>query len=65
MLLSDGRSYPDDYEGLVKKMVDAKMTVSSIAVGPAADVELLTNIANWGKGRSYVVRTRRKCRRSS
>jgi len=55
VLLSDGRSYPDDYEGLVKKMVDAKMTVSSIAVGPAADVELLTNIAKWGKGRSYTV----------
>jgi uncharacterized membrane protein len=55
VLLSDGRSYPDDYEGLVKKMVAAKMTVSSIAVGPAADVELLTNIAQWGKGRSYVV----------
>jgi Ca-activated chloride channel family protein len=55
ILLSDGRSYPDDYEGLVKKMVAAKITVSSIAVGPAADVELLTDIAKWGKGRSYVV----------
>jgi uncharacterized membrane protein/uncharacterized protein YegL len=55
VLLSDGRSYPDDYEGLVTKMVGAKMTVSAIAVGPAADVELLTNIAKWGKGRSYVV----------
>jgi uncharacterized membrane protein len=55
VLLSDGRSYPDDYEGLLKKMVEAKMTVSSIAVGPAADVELLTNIAKWGKGRSYIV----------
>jgi uncharacterized membrane protein/uncharacterized protein YegL len=55
VLLSDGRSYPDDYEGLVKKMVEAKMTVSAIAVGPAADAELLTNIAKWGKGRSYTV----------
>jgi uncharacterized membrane protein len=55
VLLSDGRSYPDDYETLVKKMVDAKITVSSIAVGPAADIELLTNIGKWGKGRSYVV----------
>jgi uncharacterized membrane protein/uncharacterized protein YegL len=55
VLLSDGRSYPDDYEGLVQKMVAGKMTVSSIAVGPAADVELLTNIAKWGQGRSYVV----------
>jgi Mg-chelatase subunit ChlD len=55
VLLSDGRSYPDDYEGLVTKMVASKITVSSIAVGAAADVELLTNIAKWGKGRSYVV----------
>lgn len=55
VLLSDGRSYPDDYEGLVKKMVAAKITVSSIAVGPAADVELLTNIAKWGEGRNYIV----------
>ena len=60
VLLSDGRSYPDDYETLVKKMVDAKMTVSSIAVGPAADVELLTNIAKWGKGRGYVVEDARE-----
>ena len=55
VLLSDGRSYPDDYEGLVTKMVEAKMTVSTIAVGPAADAELLSNIAKWGKGRNYAV----------
>jgi Ca-activated chloride channel family protein len=55
VLLSDGRSYPDDYEGLVGKMVDAGMTVSSIAVGPSADAELLGNIAKWGKGRGYAV----------
>lgn len=54
ILLSDGRSYPDDYEGLVKKMVAAHITVSSVAVGPAADDELLSSIAKWGKGRSYV-----------
>jgi uncharacterized membrane protein len=55
VLLSDGRTYPDDYEGLVKKMTDARMTVSSIAVGPAADQELLRSIAKWGKGRDYMV----------
>jgi uncharacterized membrane protein len=55
VLLSDGRSGQQDYEGLVRKMVDAKMTVSSVAVGPGADAELLTDIARWGKGRSYVV----------
>jgi Ca-activated chloride channel homolog len=55
ILMSDGRSYADQYEALVRKMVDEKMTVSSIAVGTEADRELLRNIAVWGKGRSYEV----------
>lgn len=55
MLMSDGRSYADQYEALVKKMVDEKMTVSTIAVGTEADRELLRNIAVWGKGRNYEV----------
>jgi Ca-activated chloride channel family protein len=55
VLLSDGRTYPDDYEGLVRKMVGAHITVSSVAVGPAADQELLRNIAQWGKGQEYLV----------
>jgi hypothetical protein len=53
--MSDGRSYADQYEALVRKMVDEKMTVSTIAVGTEADRELLRNIAVWGKGRSYEV----------
>lgn len=55
ILMSDGRSYADQYETLVKKMVDEKMTVSTIAVGTEADRELLRNIAVWGKGRNYEV----------
>ncbi len=55
ILLSDGRSYPADYEELVKRMVAARITVSSVAVGPAADPELLGNIAKWGRGRTYAV----------
>jgi Ca-activated chloride channel family protein len=55
VLLSDGRSYPDDYEALVTKMVGARITVSTVAVGPSADPELLRNIAKWGKGRAYQV----------
>lgn len=55
VLLSDGRTYPDDYEALVKKMVEARITVSSVAVGPGADQELLRNIALWGKGQGYLV----------
>jgi uncharacterized membrane protein len=60
LLLSDGRSLPADYEGLVRTMVAARMTVSSVAVGPAADPELLGNIAKWGKGRAYAVQDPRE-----
>jgi uncharacterized protein YegL len=53
ILLSDGRSLPDDFEGLTKKMADAKITVSTVAVGNGADQELLAQIAKWGHGRTY------------
>jgi uncharacterized membrane protein len=53
ILLSDGRSLPDDFEGLTKKMAEAKITVSTVAVGNGADRELLAQIANWGHGRTY------------
>jgi uncharacterized membrane protein/uncharacterized protein YegL len=53
ILLSDGRSLPDDFEGLTKKMAEGKITVSTIAVGNGADRELLANIAKWGHGRTY------------
>ena len=55
ILLSDGRSLPDDYQGLLTKMSEAKITVSSVAVGSGSDRELLANIATWGKGRSYYI----------
>jgi len=53
ILLSDGRSLPDDFQGLTQKMAEAKITVSTVAVGNGADRELLANIATWGKGRTY------------
>ncbi len=59
VVLSDGRSLPDDHESLVRKMSAAHITVSSVAVGPAADRELLHNIAVWGKGRDYTVQNAR------
>jgi Ca-activated chloride channel homolog len=55
VLLSDGQTEPDDYAGLLKKMAAARITVSSVALGPEADVKLLGDIATWGKGQSYVV----------
>ena len=55
ILLSDGKTYEDDYEGLVTKMTEAEITVSTVAVGDKADRELLGNIARWGKGRAYYI----------
>jgi uncharacterized membrane protein len=56
ILLSDGKTYPDDYETLLGRMMDAEITVSTVAVGEEADRELLGNIAEWGNGRSYFIR---------
>jgi len=56
ILLSDGKTYPDDYETLLSRMREAEITVSSVAVGEEADRELLGNIAEWGDGRSYFIR---------
>ena len=36
-------------------MSAARITVSSVALGPEADATLLRNIATWGGGRNYVV----------
>lgn len=55
ILLSDGKSYPDEFETLVTRMAEERMTVSAVAVGEEADWELLSNIALWGKGRSYFI----------
>lgn len=55
ILLSDGKTYEDDYEGLVTRMVEQEITVSTVAVGDKADRELLGNIAEWGNGRAYYI----------
>lgn len=55
ILLSDGKTYPDDYEELVSRMTDEEITVSTVAVGEEADQELLADIAEWGDGRSYFI----------
>lgn len=53
ILLSDGRTYEDEYEELVTRMAREGLTVSTVAVGADADREFLTNIATWGHGRAY------------
>ncbi len=39
----------------VEKMAQARITVSTVALGAAADRDLLAKIAGWGKGRTYCV----------
>ena len=56
ILLSDGKTYPDDYEELATRMKEDEITISTVAVGEEADRELLSDIAEWGDGRSYFIR---------
>jgi len=55
ILLSDGKTYPDDYQKLIGEMRAQEITVSTVAVGGEADRELLAEIARWGDGTSYFV----------
>jgi uncharacterized membrane protein len=53
LLLSDGDTAPADFERLLKRMVEARISVSTVAVGPDADRGLMADIARWGGGRAY------------
>lgn len=53
ILLSDGDTQPADFQRLARRMGDANITVTTVAIGAEADRTLLENIANWGKGRHY------------
>lgn len=54
ILLTDGHSQPGDFEGIASDMVAARITLSSVAVGEAADQELLERLAEIGGGRYYM-----------
>lgn len=53
VLISDGKTYPDEYEHLIRTMQENDITLSTIAIGPEADRKLLADLAEWGSGRSY------------
>jgi hypothetical protein len=42
-----------DFQGLLRRMSKDKITVSTVAIGKDADVQLMVDIAKWGKGRFY------------
>lgn len=55
ILLTDGESgRDDDYQGLLQQMTGENITVTTVAVGDDSDTILLSDIAEWGKGRYYL-----------
>ena len=54
IVLSDGLTDKADFRGLVERMTRDGITVSTVAVGGDADVQLMADIAKEGKGRGYV-----------
>ncbi len=53
IVLSDGLTNDADFEELIREMNDDAITVSTVSVGSSSDRELMSNIAEWGGGRSY------------
>lgn len=53
ILLTDGQAEQNGYDGLVEKMKSAGITLSTVAVGSGADVNLLSDLAKKGNGRYY------------
>ncbi|MGH2460318.1 MAG: VWA domain-containing protein [Chloroflexota bacterium] len=53
LLMTDGLAPTGDYPGLTAKMRAQGITLSTIAIGTDADVNLLQNLADWGRGRFY------------
>lgn len=53
IVLSDGLTNVGDFPGLIRRAVEARITISTVAVGTDADRQLMSDIAAWGGGRSY------------
>lgn len=53
ILMTDGMAAQSDYTQLLQKMVGGKITLTTVAVGNDADVNLLKSLAEKGKGRFY------------
>jgi Ca-activated chloride channel family protein len=54
IILTDGISQPGDFTGLAQAMAQAKITLSTVAVGSDSDTTLLEEIAKTGQGRYYL-----------
>ncbi|WP_432402886.1 VWA domain-containing protein [Wukongibacter sp. M2B1] len=56
ILLSDGQGEKSGYDEQIKKMEDNKITLSSVAMGSDADVDMLKELSDNTNGRSYMVK---------
>jgi len=53
IVLTDGVSHPGDFDGLVGRMAESGITVSTVAVGQETVRPLLEDMARIGQGHSY------------
>jgi len=53
ILLSDGMTAPGDFSGIVDKLVDGGVTVTTVGIGSDADLAFMQFIAGRGGGNSY------------
>ncbi len=53
IVLSDGLTNDADFEGIIDELGEDSITVSTVSIGSSSDRELMTNMADWGGGRSY------------
>jgi uncharacterized membrane protein len=53
IFLSDGQMTRGDFPALIRRMVKDKITVSGVAIGSDADVQLMNDVSKLGRGRFY------------
>jgi Ca-activated chloride channel family protein len=53
IFLSDGQMTRGDFTSLIRRMVKDKITVSGVAIGSDADLQLMMDVSKWGRGRFY------------
>src|SRR5712692_1589441 len=53
IFMTDGQMTRGDFAGLIRRMVKDKITVSGVAIGSDADLQLMADVSKWGRGRFY------------
>ena len=55
IILSDGRTEPGDFDSLARRAHQARISLSTVAIGEDADFQFLSDLAKGTGGRSYLV----------